>query len=1008
MKNSKTKKILSILLAVMMVVGMIPATAIPAYAAVIEGATGTGATKDDPLIVDTYDELYAALTSGYNNLYIEVNGNIVCDRSYYDANNNITCAFPITSSVTLTINGTINSGANMDTFALLSPNITVTIKGNGSIISKRKCIVSSKMYSGDNRTLTIDGNLTFEGVDNLGIIENNGYVLTVLGGTFKNSAGSIPFYLSEVTSNCFVFIKSASFPTGLRASDTESAKVILVQHGSVIAYADGTYSSKILEKDGAVEIKPLDYSCFGFSTQTPKMPSGQTKTHLGDFVIGDKNAEITFGFAPNTLDDMFVALGYSVQEELMVCGENGILLKQSSGKNFTIDNRIARDYTIYETIRLIDKYGDVEKELTHTFTLSIISEENYGKDFPLGSKYNPYVVSTTTELSNALSNAGASETFIKFADDIAPPNDYLSITSDVTIDLNGFGFKFPLDLLDNKPSYDIEVKNGATLTLCGSGTLYFKFLTLSDSTLVIKDNVKLEHRIESSVATQHFLCKNGSLVMYGGEFITNDYFFSANYNNSLIMYGGELKLGRSFNSSNNVSETNQNFEFYGGKIALTGSGSGITANVNGDATANNVLATDGAGEFTVIDDFGEFRSYGKDRMNVSFAAPEFIEQSPKMPEGETTTDLGDWIDDSYPIYFNAVPLEKEFIDAGYSMVESLQIYNDEGKRVYSTSNNASNGKGIYYDLNNLPDDNYTIIEGVALKDQKGKTVLENTNTFEIKWKQQIIIDEVNIEVANPDDQTAHIRGELQTKGVNFDLAKWFLVNTDGTLTENGSKIFVPGNTYRYVVDLGLDEHYVFANGYTVKINGEDASRNDDGTWYKDFVARKKLKPIVEQDTYFFQSGTTREIRVDAHGDGVTYGWTGVSAGAGGYYTVSDYTDRILKLEIPEGAEGTNKYLVRFKDEYGDTAERMITVHITSLGFKEIKPTPTAEEFEAGVTDYGYVFPGADGSGVPKVYFEAYELSQVYIDEGYTMETSLIDYVDGVKVGEGYEAWEYTT
>ena len=57
MKNSKTKKILSILLAVMMVVGMIPTTAIPVSAAVsLEEISGAG-TEADPKIAETFEEL---------------------------------------------------------------------------------------------------------------------------------------------------------------------------------------------------------------------------------------------------------------------------------------------------------------------------------------------------------------------------------------------------------------------------------------------------------------------------------------------------------------------------------------------------------------------------------------------------------------------------------------------------------------------------------------------------------------------------------------------------------------------------------------------------------------------------------------------------------------------------------------------------------------------------------------------------------------------------------------
>ena len=82
MKNSRTKKILSILLAVMMVVGMIPATAIPAYAAdettgPIEGATGTG-TAEDPYRVYTYDDFCEAVSNAESpDIYVKLYDDLV-------------------------------------------------------------------------------------------------------------------------------------------------------------------------------------------------------------------------------------------------------------------------------------------------------------------------------------------------------------------------------------------------------------------------------------------------------------------------------------------------------------------------------------------------------------------------------------------------------------------------------------------------------------------------------------------------------------------------------------------------------------------------------------------------------------------------------------------------------------------------------------------------------------------------------------------------------------------
>lgn len=1015
MKNSKTKKILSILLAVIMVVGMIPATAIPAYAAdeatcPIEGATGTG-TEEDPIIVDTYEELKAALIKDNKEWHIRVDNNIICTGSYLDDGYRESYLYEkatmlVLGEKTLIVNGTIESTEAGMTTMFLSTDADLTIKGSGKIKSNGMCI-DSTFYQDSANSFIVEGSVTFEGNNNetftsignklTGIINIMCvYPILVDGGIFinKNNESNTIFDGDKAT------LKGGSFPNGLSVSDTVS-----LQHGYMYSYADGTNSLELLDKDCAVEVVPNGYT-LGFATQYPQMPAGETSTHL-DYFSGEGEETITFGFSANPLNDVLVKAGYTIEEEVkVVSSESSTLLFKKDGSDFVIDARIPRDYTIYETIKVLNALGSVRDEITHTFTVSV--KPRGTENSPLGSRCNPYIVTTDEEFRDAFANSTGDELYIKFGKNIVNKIKDLDIFIDkkVVIDTNGYDYE---DLYGDT---FIKVETGASLTITGSGTVDLHEI-INNGTLIVKNGSELEYALKDNSVQN---TGTGVEVFYDGT-----YWFGFASTSTHIMYGG-TRLGIFHYEPYNNYEYYADFYLYGGKFQSNSTINGQRVGVTYDIAAadsrydfdysnvnmNKFLATEGDGDFTVIDDIEDFINYGKYRTDFTIAAPGFVEQYPRMPYGQTSCNLGKVQEESYPIYFNANGLGKEFIDAGYYMYETLQIYNDEGKRVYSTSNNASNGKGIYYDLNNLPDDDYIIIETVALKDKKGKTVLENTNTFEIKWKQQILIDEVNIEVANPYDQTAHIRGEVQTKGVNLDLAKWFLVNTDGTLTENGSKIFVPGNTYRYVVDLGLDEHYVFANGYTVKINGEYASRNEDGTWYKDFVARKKLKPIVEQDTYFFQSGTTREIRVDAHGDGVTYSWTGVSDGAGGYYTVSDYTERVQRLRIPEGAEGTNKYLVRFTDEYGDTAERMITVHITSLGFKEIKPTPTAEQFEAGVTDYGYVFPGEDGLGVPKVYFEAYELSQGYIDEGYTMETSLIDYVDGVKVGEGYEAWEYTT
>ena len=91
MKNSRTKKILSILLAVMMVVGMIPATAIPASAAdeatcPIEGATGTG-TAEDPYRVYTYDDFCDAVSNAESpDIYVKLYDDLVTGMNFQPIN----------------------------------------------------------------------------------------------------------------------------------------------------------------------------------------------------------------------------------------------------------------------------------------------------------------------------------------------------------------------------------------------------------------------------------------------------------------------------------------------------------------------------------------------------------------------------------------------------------------------------------------------------------------------------------------------------------------------------------------------------------------------------------------------------------------------------------------------------------------------------------------------------------------------------------------------------------
>lgn len=194
-KKVKSKRLLSLLLTLTMVLGMLPVmgtTTALAY-------TGDG-TKSSPYVVTTYDELKSLMQNAPTDSirYIRLGADIKFSESKND------CSLSLTSSlqrVVLDLYGhTISRSGNTNDEAVI--NVTIGDLTIQDSIDGGKVVVS--MSGGDTKTALLvsgEGKLTVYG----GTFDSNGRALvtrggnTVInGGTFLASSFIIPLFSNQV------------------------------------------------------------------------------------------------------------------------------------------------------------------------------------------------------------------------------------------------------------------------------------------------------------------------------------------------------------------------------------------------------------------------------------------------------------------------------------------------------------------------------------------------------------------------------------------------------------------------------------------------------------------------------------------------------------------------------------------------------------------------------------------------------------------------------------------
>ena len=206
----------------------------------------------------------------------------------------------------------------------------------------------------------------------------------------------------------------------------------------------------------------------------------------------------------------------------------------------------------------------------------------------------------------------------------------------------------------------------------------------------------------------------------------------------------------------------------------------------------------------------------------------FLGQSPAMPAGKTSFNLGEIKKDSYPVTFYAQPLSQSMVDEGYESIAKLQVYTAENNiYVYGEKAYCDKGQKISYDLNELPAGSYKLVETIELRDKNNKVVKSAVNTFNINWTPDRDISEVNISAKWQGFVSAPV---CTTKGVKIKDYIWEKSIRTGWMALDSSDGFIKGSAYRLRVVLEAESGYELADSYTVKIDGEDATRGEGNTW----------------------------------------------------------------------------------------------------------------------------------------------------------------------------------
>ena len=230
----KPHKLLSMLLALVMVVGMLPAMGQVAYAysaGDIAGTTGSGASEADPVVCDTFAEFKAAMENT-EITYVKLTG----AKGAMPKQESLAAAISNTTEKVLTIEGTNKFWSPLEGMndCLIWPRGNLTINGNGTLEYDHGNTggTGAVINMASNVSLTINENVTLVGGANgstfgRALYLAGGSKTKILSGTFSGYSASSAYNTIDaviVNDSAELTIEDGSFYATAYAAYADSKK----------------------------------------------------------------------------------------------------------------------------------------------------------------------------------------------------------------------------------------------------------------------------------------------------------------------------------------------------------------------------------------------------------------------------------------------------------------------------------------------------------------------------------------------------------------------------------------------------------------------------------------------------------------------------------------------------------------------------------------------------------------------------------------------------------------
>ena len=254
------KRILSILLCLVMVMGLFPTMA---FAADGSGATTGSGTASDPIVVTTFDELKAELekdTLGTSMYYIKVPKGVDIEKGLKPETYSAGCI--VRRQKTLIVDGTVtvtaigNEVGVRSMFIVNGSETSLDIRGSGTLTFKANTNASSNaVVDVDNGgTLNVSGGVTLSGTFNTSVygmaVYNYGGTVNIDNATLTGETGGISYggavYADGGTTNIKnATLKSSVFPKANAIKENNSGTIYvgkdatLTIENSIIHTTDG-------------------------------------------------------------------------------------------------------------------------------------------------------------------------------------------------------------------------------------------------------------------------------------------------------------------------------------------------------------------------------------------------------------------------------------------------------------------------------------------------------------------------------------------------------------------------------------------------------------------------------------------------------------------------------------------------------------------------------------------------------------------------------------------------